>query len=161
MITKTRIVASIGPASNDKNILLDMIKAGMNVARLNFSHGSYQGKLKVLAHLRELQEETGLHISVIGDLQGPKLRLGALPDDGIRITNGETLHCTTNPNKTGESVYHVNYDFFARDVTTGDKILIDDGTIKLEATKTNRNDSVEAKVLSEGTLLSKKGIKPA
>ncbi len=158
MITKTRIVASIGPASNDKNILRDMIKAGMNVARLNFSHGSYEGKIEVLTHLRELQEETGLHISVIGDLQGPKLRLGELPDDGISINNGETVHFTTQPDKAGESVYLVNYDAFARDIKPGDKILIDDGTIKLEAIETNHKDVVKAQVISGGALHSKKGI---
>jgi pyruvate kinase len=158
MHTKTRIVASIGPASNDKQILHDMINSGMKVARLNFSHGSYKGKLDVLKTLRELQDETGKHIAVIGDLQGPKLRLGELPGEGIKIDNGKTVIFTTNAGKTDNTWFLVNYDAFAKDIRAGDRILIDDGTIKLEAIETNHKDVVKATVISGGTLHSKKGI---
>ncbi|MGM0649647.1 MAG: pyruvate kinase [Bacteroidota bacterium] len=158
MHTKARIIASIGPASNDKQVLRDMIRSGMKVARLNFSHGSHEGKTEVLEILRELQHETGEHIAIIGDLQGPKLRLGELPEKGVKITNGEQVCFTTNEKKAENHVFAVNYDAFAKDVKPGNSILIDDGSIKLKATESNGKDSVKATVLAGGTLLSRKGI---
>ncbi len=158
MDTKARIVASIGPASNDKKILRNMIKAGMRIARLNFSHGSYAGKKEVIQTLEELQAELNVNLSIIGDLQGPKLRLDMLPDSGVPVNKGEVIRFTTDESKAGDHHFFVNYKAFAKDVRKGNIILIDDGKMKLCAIESNNSDVVKAEVISGGTLYSKKGI---
>ncbi|MFP4662938.1 MAG: pyruvate kinase [Bacteroidales bacterium] len=158
MDTKARIVASIGPSSNDKEVLREMIKSGMRVARLNFSHGSYQGKTEVVTMLRDLQDELNINLTIIGDLQGPKLRLGMLPEYGIQVTKGDKITFTTDEEQSGDKRFFVNYPAFAKDVNEGDIILIDDGKIKLCATNSNNMDAVTAEVISGGTFYSRKGI---
>jgi len=152
---RTKIVCTIGPASDKKNILKKMIKAGMNIARLNFSHNvlTYHGK--VIKMIREISKETGNTIAIIQDLQGPRIRLGDLPEKGIVIKKGQSVVLTTGK-KSGEKI-PVTYDKMHKDVASKQRVLIADGLIELEVLSVSGKDMV-CKVVTGGTLLSHKGI---
>lgn len=156
--TKTKIIATIGPASSSKEQLKKLFEAGVNVCRLNFSHGSHADHLEVINRILELNEEMGTHVALLADLQGPKLRIGEVENNGIPLFEGAEIEFVNTPCLgTTERVY-MSYTQFASDVAIGDTILIDDGKLKLEVTATNRKDSVRAKVIFGGTLSSKKGV---
>ena len=91
LMKRTKIVATIGPASSSKEILRDMISAGMNVCRVNFSHGSYDDHKRVINSIRELNEELGSHVAILADLQGPKIRTGEMQDSGVLLKNGKIV----------------------------------------------------------------------
>jgi len=152
---RTKIVCTIGPASDKKNILKKMIKAGMNIARLNFSHNvlTYHGK--VIKMIREISKETGNTIAIIQDLQGPRIRLGDLPEKGIVIKKGQSVVLTTGK-KSGEKI-PVTYDKMHKDVASKQRVLIADGLIELEVLSVSGKDMV-CKVVTGGTLFSHKGI---
>ncbi len=155
---RTKIVATIGPATASKEKLRELILAGVNVCRLNFSHGKHSDHLEVIANILALNEELNTHIAILADLQGPKLRVGEIENDGIIL---EPDHEIAFVNKecigTTEQVY-MSYQKFPEDVNIGDLILIDDGKIKLEATYTDKKSTVKAKVIHGGVLSSKKGV---
>lgn len=156
--TKTKIIATIGPASSSKEQLRKLFEAGVNVCRLNFSHGSHADHLEVINRVLELNEELGTHVALLADLQGPKLRIGEVENNGIPLVEGAEIEFVNTPCMgTTERVY-MSYTQFASDVAIGDTILIDDGKLKLEVTATNRIDTVRAKVVFGGTLSSKKGV---
>lgn len=153
---RTKIVATIGPATADKEQLKALINAGMNVARINFSHGDHETHKLVISRVRELNEEMGTHIALLGDLQGPKLRVGDLPDEGIELKDGENIMlCTSDPK--GDEIL-IRYDSLAQDVKVGEQILIDDGKLKLEVVSTDETRQVEARVIHGGILRSRKGV---
>lgn len=156
--TKTKIIATIGPASSSKEQLKKLFEAGITVCRLNFSHGSHADHLEVINRILELNEELHTHVALLADLQGPKLRIGEVENNGVELVEGSEIQfvntlCVGNL----ERVY-MSYTRFAKDVKIGDEILIDDGKLKLEVTATNGEDSVRAKVLFGGILSSKKGV---
>jgi len=153
---RTKIVATIGPATASKEQLKALIEAGMNVVRINFSHGEHDTHLEVVERVRELNEELGLSIAILGDLQGPKLRVGDLPEGGIMLEDGATLDLTTQE-PVGDEI-QVRYDSFAADVKAGEAILIDDGKLKLEVISTDSKTKVKAKVIHGGKLTSRKGV---
>ncbi|MCB0756262.1 MAG: pyruvate kinase, partial [Flavobacteriales bacterium] len=155
---KTKIVATIGPASASKTVLKEMIESGMTIARLNFSHGTHDDHSKVIANIRELNDELGLHVGLLADLQGPKIRLGEVKGGGVEIRNGHQLTITTKECEgTAEKVY-LSYPEFPKDVTEGDTILINDGKLILQVTGTNRKDEVTATVEHGGMMESRKGV---
>lgn len=155
---KTKIVATIGPASSSKDALRELITAGVNVFRLNFSHSSHEEHLEVIKNIRELNEELNTTVATLADLQGPKLRIGEVFENAVKLKEGTILEFTNEKCLgTAQKVY-MSYKNFPNDVKPGDKILIDDGKLLLETISTNNIDSVKAKVIYGGILSSKKGV---
>ena len=154
---KTKIVATIGPASSSREILKEMMGAGMNVCRVNFSHGSYDDHQKVIDTVRELNQELRMHTAILADLQGPKLRVGEVEPDQILVEGNEIIFTTNECIGTADKVF-MTYQEFPKDVAKGDRILLDDGKLVLEALSSNGKDEVVAKVIQGGPLKSKKGV---
>ena len=153
----TKIVATMGPASWHKDVMKDMIKAGVNVFRVNFSHGDHETHRRTIRLVKELNDEFNCKTAVLADLQGPKLRIGDV-EEGAVINEGDTLTFTTNKvSGTAELVY-MNYQQFPQDVNTGENILLDDGKLMCEVIETNKKDTVVTKVIQGGPLKSKKGV---
>lgn len=155
---KTKIVATVGPACASKDGLLGLVKAGADVLRLNFSHGSHEIHQETINHIVDINEEYGTHICILADLQGPKLRVGKMEDDGLSIKEGQVLtfvneECIGNADKI-----YMSYDGFAKDVNVGEKVLVDDGKIVLEVVETNKIDTVKLEVLFGSKLKSNKGV---
>ena len=154
----TKIVATVGPASSSYSNLLELVKAGVNVFRLNFSHGSHSDHLKVMDHITYINGKYNLHIGILADLQGPKLRVGKIednalplePDDVITFVNQE---CVGNMEKI-----YMSYQRFPQDVQVGERVLVDDGKLVFEVLETNKRDTVRLKVLYGGVLSSNKGV---
>jgi pyruvate kinase len=155
---KTKIVATLGPATSRKDVLRKMIKAGVDVFRINFSHADYKDVEKRIVMIRELQEELGVYTAILADLQGPKLRVGVMSGEVIVAPGDELTFRTGKPFEgTAEEVY-MNYENFPKDVNPGERILLDDGKLMFEILETNRKDEVLAKVIQGGPLKSKKGV---
>lgn len=162
---KAKIVATIGPASQDESVLRHLIEAGLDVARLNFSHGSQAEHAEIIALIRKLSEEMNKPISILQDLQGPKLRVGKLPQDGIDLEVGQTIILTTakpqpvKPGEAGLKPISIPMDVpnLARGVKPGSRILLDDGNLEMEVTSI-KGDAVSARVVLGGTLKSNKGV---
>ena len=155
---KTKIVATLGPATSKKEVLRDMMNAGVDVFRINFSHADYSDVEERITMIRELNEELGIHTSILGDLQGPKLRVGVMAGEIVVAPGDEITFVTGKPFEgTAERVY-MNYASFPRDVNPGENILLDDGKLMFEVISTNRENEVKAKVIQGGPLKSKKGV---
>ena len=155
---KTKIVATLGPACSTKEVLNEMIIAGVNVFRINFSHADYEDVKSKIGIIRELNEEFGYTTAILGDLQGPKLRVGVMKEDVV-VNPGDfiTFQTAEDVPGTADRVY-MNYKEFPKDVNPGEKILLDDGKLMFEAIETNRETEVICKVIQGGPLKSKKGV---
>ena len=155
---KTKIVATLGPACSTKEVLKNMVDAGVNVFRINFSHADYTDVSARIDMIRELNDEFGYTTSILADLQGPKLRVGVMKEDVV-VSKGDKITFTTAEDilGTAERVY-MNYKEFPKDVNAGERILLDDGKLIFEVTKTDKNTEVEAVVVQGGPLKSKKGV---
>jgi len=155
---KTKIVATLGPACSTREVLKDMIDAGVNVFRVNFSHADYNDVKEKIDLIRGLNEEFGYTTAILGDLQGPKLRVGVMKEDVI-VNKGDLITFTTAEDipGTAEKVY-MNYKEFPNDVNPGEKVLLDDGKLMFEVVSTNRTTEVVARVIQGGPLKSKKGV---
>ena len=155
---KTKIVATLGPATSSKEVLKDMIEAGVNVFRINFSHADYEDVKERIDMIRELNEEFGYTTSILGDLQGPKLRVGVMKEDVV-VAKGDKITFTTAEDILGTaSKVYMNYKAFPKDVNPGERILLDDGKLIFEVVKTDKKTEVEAVVIQGGPLKSKKGV---
>ena len=155
---KTKIVATLGPATSKKEVLRNMINAGVNVFRINFSHADYDDVTERIQMIRELNEEMQIYTSILADLQGPKLRVGVMSGEVVVAPGDEITFVTGEPFEgTSERVY-MNYTNFPKDVKAGERILLDDGKLMFEVVSTNENDEVKAKVIQGGPLKSKKGV---
>ena len=148
MPQRTKIIATIGPSSDSLYKLERMLTAGMDVARLNFSHGSHENFSQIIKNLRLSAKKTGKNIAILQDLQGPKIRMAELPKEGISVTKGEKITITTD---------QLQYKRLPQEVSAGDIILIDDGLIELKVISTTKN-SITAKALNNGVIHSHKGI---
>jgi pyruvate kinase len=156
---KTKIVATMGPASTDsKDVLKEMILNGTNVCRLNFSHGTHENHLNTIKLVRELNKELGYNVALLADLQGPKIRIGEVENNGVELINGEKLVITTKKCIGTAKKLYITYQTFPQDVAVGDSVLLDDGKLQLDILNTNGKDEVEAVVVHGGTLSSKKGV---
>ncbi len=155
---KTKIVATLGPACSTKEVLKDMIDAGVNVFRVNFSHADYDDVKAKIDLIRGLNDEFGYTTAILGDLQGPKLRVGVMKEDVV-VNPGDiiTFQTAEDVPGTADRVY-MNYKEFPRDVNPGEKILLDDGKLMFEALSTNGTTEVVCKVIQGGPLKSKKGV---
>lgn len=156
--SKTKIVATMGPASSSREVLEQMIEAGLDVCRINSSHGAYDDHQKVIDNIRQINKEKNTNIAILVDLQGPKLRIGNVENNAVELVNGkEVTFTTTEVMGTAEKLF-MTYQEFPKDVKIGDHILIDDGKLKLTVVETNYEDTVKAVVVNGGTLSSKKGV---
>jgi len=155
---RTKIVATLGPASSSKETLLAMIKAGVNVCRLNFSHGSQEDHQKVIDVIREINHQYKLHVGILADLQGPKIRIGMVQDGGIKLVNGSQIEITTEEMVGNDQQIYITYSSFPRDVRAGEIILLDDGKLQMRVVDTNNKDKVVCEVVHGGILTSRKGV---
>lgn len=157
-VHRTKIVATVGPACDTYEKLLELVKAGVNVFRLNFSHGTHEDKAKIIEYIRQINKTEPYNIATLGDLQGPKLRVGEIENGEIEITEGDIL--TFSNQKvigTKEKIY-VSYPNFHTDVKIGNTILIDDGKLEVRVLSIEKNNDVKVVVTLGGALASKKGI---
>lgn len=155
---KTKIVATLGPACSSREVLKNMIDAGVNVFRVNFSHADYEDVKSKIDLIRGLNDEFGYTTAILGDLQGPKLRVGVMTEDVV-VNDGDLITFQTAEDVIGtaQRVY-MNYKEFPKDVNPGELILLDDGKLIFEAVETNRTSEVVCKVIQGGPLKSKKGV---
>ncbi len=154
----TKIVATIGPASSSYESLLDLIHAGVDIFRLNFSHGTHEDHLEVIRRVTYINEKYNIHIGILADLQGPKLRVGTIKDEPLQLrADDEIIFVNKECEGTKEAIY-MSYQKLAKDVKAGEMILVDDGKIQLEVLDTNKKDQVKLKVLHGGPLYSNKGV---
>jgi pyruvate kinase len=157
-MNKTKTVATIGPSSSSKEVLMKMIENGLDVARLNFSHGSYEDHQKVIDAIREINKELGLNTSMLADLQGPKLRVGEMENGSVEVVTGNKITISTIKQIGTDKVIYTNYKEFARDVQAGETVLLDDGKLAFRILSTNGVDTVECEIIQGGPLSSKKGL---
>ncbi len=155
-LKKTKIVATLGPATDDKETLKAMILAGANVFRINFSHADYDEVRRRVQYIRELNEELGIHTALLADLQGPKLRVGIM--ENAHLNNGDTFTFTTEECVGDATKAFMTYQAFPRDVKAGEHILVDDGKLLFEVIETDGEKNVVTKVIRGGELKSKKGV---
>lgn len=155
---RTKIVATLGPASDSTEVIMAMIEAGLDVCRVNFSHGSYEQHGKTIANIRAADKKLGSYTAILADLQGPKLRVGVIPGGKRELLEGEEIIFSTNEKDDGSEKLYMTYPEFARDVRVGERILLDDGKLILETTFTDKDKTVKAKVVQGGILTSKKGV---
>jgi pyruvate kinase len=155
---KTKILATLGPATASKEVLRKMMLAGADVFRINFSHADYDAVRERVEMIRELNEELGRNTGILADLQGPKLRVGVM-EDGIEVAPGDQISFKTGEKFVGnkEAVY-MTYPEFPRDVKPGERVLLDDGKLIFRVVETNGTDTVVAEVEQGGPLKSKKGV---
>lgn len=155
---RTKIVATIGPASSSPDIVRKMIQAGMSVARLNFSHGSYDDHARNVTLLRSLAAELDVPLTLLQDLQGPKIRVGQLPQDGIQVIDGEFLTLVPIADYTGQpNTVGIDYPHLAEDAEPGTQVLLADGLMELKVEEVS-GESVRCRVIEGGILTSRKGV---
>jgi pyruvate kinase len=158
LIHRTKIVATIGPATDSPEMMRKMLLAGMNVARLNFSHGNYEDHAARIQRLREAATELDLPLMLLQDLQGPKIRVGELPPEGMMLDEGTTLTLvpiadyTSQPNTVG-----IDYPYVAEEAEAGTQVLLDDGLLELRVEKVD-GTAVQCQVVTGGLLKSHKGV---
>jgi pyruvate kinase len=155
---RTKIVATVGPACDTYDKLLELVMAGVNVFRLNFSHGGHEDKAQIIQHIRAINQMPNYNIAILGDLQGPKLRVGEIENNALKVEAGDVL-TFTNEKCVGtlEKIY-VSYPNLAGDVKLGNVIMIDDGKIEVKVVNIVRGGDVKVQVTVGGILSSKKGI---
>ncbi|MFN8279404.1 MAG: pyruvate kinase [Saprospiraceae bacterium] len=154
----TKIVATVGPACNTYEGLEALALEGVSVFRLNFSHGTHEDHLKVIQHIIRINEVHDLHVGILTDLQGPKLRIGLIENNALEIREGDILTFKDEECIGNKDQIYMSYDHFARDVRPGERILVDDGKLVFEVIQTNGQDTVKLKALYSGVLSSNKGV---
>lgn len=157
-IKKTKIVATLGPASSDRDTIKQMMVAGVNVFRINFSHAGFDAAKERIQLIRDLNKELGYNVGVLADLQGPKLRVGKMKD-GVVVETGGSIVFTTEKIEEGTADHvYMNYQSFPKDVKAGERILLDDGKLIFEVESTDGQSEVIASVIQGGPLKSNKGV---
>lgn len=156
-IKKTKIVATMGPATDNKDVMKKMMEEGVNVFRINFSHADYEEVKMRIQMVRELNKEYGFNVALLADLQGPKLRVGVMKE-GVILNEGDTFIFTTNDCEGDQEKAFMTYQAFPKDVSVGETILVDDGKLQFKVVSSNLIDEVVTKVLVGGALKSKKGV---
>lgn len=154
----TKVIATIGPVTRNKAILEKMIQEGVDVFRVNLSHDIHEEHLRTITYINELNEELGSNVAILGDLQGPKLRVGMMENDKVLLEDGQDFSFVTTPCTGTADKAYLSYEKLPTDVTIGEKILVDDGKLIFEVTGSNRVDTVTTKVIAGGPLSSKKGV---
>lgn len=157
-LSRTKIVATLGPASAKPEVLYSMFNAGLDVCRLNFSHGSQADHQKVIDTIREINKKHQYNVGILADLQGPKIRIGMVKDGGINLVNGSKTIITTHECIGNEERIYITYENFPKDVKAGEIILLDDGKLQMRVLETNYKDEVLCEVVHGGILTSRKGV---
>jgi pyruvate kinase len=155
---RTKIVATVGPASDTYDKLLALVKAGVNVFRLNFSHGEYAAKLQIIDYIRQINKKEPYNIAILGDLQGPKLRVGDLEGGSLELKEGDEIILTTEKIVGTKKKIYVSYQNLTTDVKPGERIFFDDGKMEVQLMKVLNKKEVLIRVSLGGTLLPKKGV---
>jgi pyruvate kinase len=154
---RTKIVATLGPACDSKQLLEEMMESGVNVFRVNFSHADYTDVAEKIKTIREINERRNFNVAVLADLQGPKLRVGTMAEK-VKLKIGDTFTFTTEKCEGTSQRAFMTYENFPKDVEKGEHILVDDGKLLFEVVSTDRNTEVVTRVLRGGKLKSKKGV---
>ncbi len=155
---RTKIVATVGPACDSYEQLLELVKAGVNVFRLNFSHGSHEDKARIIEQIKQINKKEPYNIAILADLQGPKLRVGDIENGSMEIKEGDILTFTNEKVVGTKEKIYVSYPDLHADVKPGEKILIDDGKMEVLVKEITKEKTVKVEVLLGGTLLPKKGV---
>ena len=157
-IKKTKIVATLGPASSSREVIRAMMESGVNVFRINFSHAYHNDVLERIEIIRELNISLGFHVAILADLQGPKLRVGKMTE-GTVVEEGQEVLFTTDKVELGTAdAIYMNYKQFPKDVSAGERVLLDDGKLIFEVLETDNEARVKARVIQGGELKSNKGV---
>ena len=157
-LKKTKIVATLGPACKSKTVIHSLIKSGVNVFRINFSHAKNEEIISYLDIIRKLNSKYNYNVAILADLQGPKIRIGELEED-INLNKGDEISVNSGKSFIGnKNGIHINYKQFPRDVTIGNQVLIDDGKYAFEVVRTNNKDKTTLKALNKTWLKSRKGV---
>ncbi|MCP9751117.1 pyruvate kinase [Ferruginibacter sp. HRS2-29] len=155
---RTKIVATVGPACDTYEKLLELVKAGVNVFRLNFSHGSHEDKQKIIAHIREITKKEPYNIAILADLQGPKLRVGDLEDGKLLLKSGDKFIFTTEKMVGTKEKIYVSYPNLAKDLKLGERVFLDDGKMELKVEEILNDKEILVSVTLGGLLTPKKGV---
>jgi len=154
----TKVIATMGPATARRDVLMKLFDEGVDVCRLNFSHGSHEDHLKTIELILELNKEMNTSVAILADLQGPKLRIGVMEDGGVELIDGQIFDLVAEECVGNSERAYMSYHRLPADVKSGELILVDDGKIQLEVVETNGVDRVRTKVINGGRLSSKKGV---
>ncbi|RMF03145.1 MAG: pyruvate kinase [Bacteroidetes bacterium] len=154
----TKIVATVGPASSSYENLLELVRAGVDIFRLNFSHGDHTVHGEVIQHITYINEKYGSHVGILADLQGPKLRVGKIENNALELAEGDIVTFVNEPCVGTREQIYMSYQQFPQDVQVGERVLIDDGKLVFEVVETNKVDTVKLKTLFGGVLSSNKGV---
>jgi len=154
----TKVIATIGPATRNKAVLEKMIHEGMDVVRINCSHDTHEEHLKTIRYIRELNKELGSQVAILADLQGPKLRVGAMKNNKVELKEGQEFRFVHEECVGDENRAYISYPTLAADVNKGERILVDDGKIAFDVLETNGTDEVVCRVMNAGPLSSRKGV---
>ena len=157
-IKRTKIVATVGPACDTYDKLLALVRAGVNVFRLNFSHGSHEDKLSIIEFIRQINKTEPYNIAILADLQGPKLRVGEIENGAMEVKPGDILTFTNDKCIGTKERIYVSYPNLHSDVKPGNCIMIDDGKLEVRVVEIAPNNDVKVVVIMGGILSSKKGI---
>ncbi len=155
---KTKIVATLGPATDSVEIISQMIEAGLDVCRINFSHGAYKVHEQTIKNIRTADKNLGTTTAILADLQGPKLRVGDIEGDNLELKEGSEIIFSTKEVPANSKKLYITYPEFAKDVKVGERILLDDGKLELKAIESNGKNEVKAIVVHGGILKSRKGV---
>ena len=154
----TKIVATLGPASDSYETMVELVKAGVDVFRINMSHGSHEVAAKQIETISKLNKDYKINVGILADLQGPKLRVGQIENNAMEIRPGDILTFVNEKCVGNAERIYMSYKSFASDVEVGEKVLVDDGKVGLEVIETNNVDTVRLKVLYGKELSSNKGV---
>ena len=155
---KTKIVATVGPACSSKEMLRNLMIAGVSIFRLNFSHGKHEDVKAIIGNVEDLNRELDMHVAILADLQGPKIRIGEVADGEVTLVDGAKLTLTTVETISDATRLYTSYSGFPKDVKPGEFVLLDDGKLMLKIESTNLRDEVLATVVHGGVLSSRKGM---
>ena len=154
----TKIIATVGPSCSKYEQLLELAKTGVDVFRLNFSHGTHEEHKDVIESITRLNEEHHFHVGIIADLQGPKIRIGDIETKEVFLENGKEIVFTNQKTPGNAERIYMTYENFPKEVKAGERVLLDDGKLILEVISTDRQREVKMKVIHGGILSSRKGV---
>ena len=155
---KTKIICTLGPSANDESVIRELILAGMDVARFNFSHADHQEHLSRLVIIEKLREELGIPVATLLDTKGPEIRIGTFKDNKkIKLKEGQTFTLTSRAIEGDETVVSISYPNLIYDIEVGARVLIDDGLVEMVVTEVNSTDIV-CQVKNNGTISNRKGV---
>jgi len=155
---KTKIVATVGPASSSENIIDSLMQIGVDVFRLNFSHGDHEDKKEVIETISALNKKSEMPVSILADLQGPKIRIGDVAEEKPFLVENTEVTLTTKDQLCTAQVIYINYENLAKELEKDHRVFIDDGKIELKVLRSDFKNSVVCKVIYGGYLNSKKGV---